>query len=299
MNHKLAISRGTKQSVNRRALTAVVVTLLFWASAFAGIRFALGSFSPGALVLLRFSIASVALIIYAVVARMRLPAWRDIPAILLQGFFGITLYQVALTFGEQTVSAGAAGLLIATVPCFTAICAVLFLGERLTLWGWLGIVCSFVGVAIISFAGQGGLRFSPGALLIVLAALAECIYFIAQKRSMRKYSGLELATYAIWSGTLFMLIFTPQLIHELPQAAPAAIGSVFYLGICPAAIAYVTWSYALSQAPASVVTNALNISPLLALFIAWIWLGEVPTPFALIGGGIVILGVLIVNLTRR
>jgi drug/metabolite transporter (DMT)-like permease len=290
---------GARHSLDLRALIAIVVTLLFWASAFAGIRAGLLGYAPGALVLLRFLVASLVLIVYAIATRMRLPALRDVPAILLQGFFGIAVYQITLTFGEQTVSAGAASLLIASVPCFTALMATLFLGERLTVWGWLGIIISFSGVTIISIGSQGGLRFSPGALLILVGAIAECIYFITQKRYMLKYSGIELSTYAIWSGTLFMLVFAPQLMQELPHAPMGLTLAIVYLGIFPAAIGYVTWSYALSLSPASVTTSFLNISPILAVLIAWIWLGEVPAFFSIVGGVVIILGVLLVNTRGR
>lgn len=285
--------------VNTRALIALIVTLLFWASAFAGIRAGLRGYAPGALVLLRFLIASGALAIYALVTKMRLPDWRDLPAILVQGFLGIAVYQITLTFGEQTVSAGAASLLISSVPCFTALLATLFLGERLTIWGWLGIIGSFCGVAVISVGLQDGLRFSLGAILILVGAFSECIYFIAQKRYMSKYSGIELAVYAIWSGTLFMLVFAPQLWHNLPQAPTSSTLAIVYLGLFPAAVAYLTWSYTLSQAPASVTTSFLNISPILSFTIAWLWIGEVPSLVSIVGGLVVICAVLLINTKGR
>ncbi|HEX4203733.1 MAG TPA: EamA family transporter [Ktedonobacteraceae bacterium] len=285
--------------VNTRALVAMVVTLLFWASAFAGIRVGLAGYPPGALVLLRFLIASLALIVYALITRMRLPAWRDMPAILLQGFLGIGVYQITLAFGEQTVSAGAASLLIASVPCFTALLATLFLGERLTRWGWIGIVGSFAGVAVISAGLQGGLHFSLDALLILVGACSEAIYFIWQKRYMRKYSGIELAIYAIWSATLFMLVFAPQLWHALSHAPMNATLTIVYLGLFPAALAYVTWSFVLSQASASITTSFLNISPILSFVIAWLWIGEAPSLVSIIGGLVVVLGVLLINTKGR
>ena len=281
--------------IDTKSTTLLVVTLLLWASAFAGIRAGLQGYTPGALVLLRFLIASGALIVYALITRMRLPEKRDIPAMFLLGFLGITVYQVCLTFGEQTVTAGPSSFLVASVPCFTALLAYVFLKERLNIVGWLGVLVSFAGVAIISFSGDHGFSFTPGALLVVLASLSESICFIMQKYYMKKYSGLEMAAYTIWTGTIFMLVFLPNLFHDLPIAPLSATLSIVYLGIFPAAIAYVTWSYTLSLLPASIATSFLNISPLLATLISWVWLREVPAPLAFIGGLVVIVGVLLVN----
>ena len=291
--------RSNTSPIDTPAAIALVVTLLPWASAFAGIRAGLEGFSPEALVLFRFLIACTGLIVYAAVTRMRLPALRDLPAMFLLGFTGITVYQVCLTFGEQSVSAGTASFLVATVPCFTALLAFFFLKERLSWLGVSGIIISFLGVAIISFGGSNGFSFTPGTLLIVLASLSESFAFILQKRFMPRYSGLQLATYMMWTGTIFMLVFAPAMLRELPTAPLAAMLAVVYLGLFPAAISYVTWSYTLSRIPTSIATSFLNLSPLLALLISWLWLHEIPTLLEIGGGIIVIVGVLIVNTRGR
>ncbi len=284
-----------RSRIDTRATTALIVTLLLWASAFAGIRAGLKAYSPGALVLLRFLVASFALLLYALIVRLRLPALRDLPVMFLLGLIGIVVYQVGLSVGEQSVSAGSASFLVASVPCFTALLSFIFLKERLRFSGWLGIMISFLGVAIISFGGGDGLSFTPGALFIVLASFSESIYFIIQKYYMQKYSGIELAIYTIWTATGFLLIFTPELMQQLPGAALSATLTVVYLGIFPAAIAYTTWFYTLSRMTASITTSFLNLSPLLAILISWIWLREIPTLIDFVGGIIVILGVLMVN----
>ena len=70
---------------------------------------------------------------------------------------------------------------------------------------------------------------------------------------------------------------------------------MIYLGIFPAAIAYVLWNYALSRMPASLLSSFLYLSPVIASFIAWVWLGEVPALLTILGGTLAILGVLLVQ----
>lgn len=288
--------RGTsRQPTRSEAIVALVITLVFWASAFAGIRSGLQGYPPGALVLARFLVASVALGLYAAITRMRLPAWRDIPVLFFLGLIGITVYQVCLTFGELSVSAGTASFLVSSVPCFTALLSFFFLKERIKWLGWLGIAISFLGVTLISFGGGSGLSLTPGALLIVLASLSESVYFIFQKRFLEKYSALELTTYTIWTGTVFMLVFLPELVTHLHSAPIAATLAILYLGVFPAAIAYGTWAFTLSRLPASLATSFLNLSPILAILISWGWLREIPRPLEFLGGAVVLCGVLVVN----
>jgi len=274
---------------------AIAVALLLWASAFAGIRAGLESYGPGEVALLRFGTASLSLLVYAVLTRMPLPSRRDLPMIFLAGFFGITIYHVALNFGEQTVTAGAAALLISSSPIFTALLSTLWLGERLTGWGWTGVLVSFAGVALISFGEGGSLRFEPGALLVVAAAVAASLYMIVGKRPLRRYSALEFTTYAIWFGTLPMLVFAPGLVAQMPAASTESTVAVVFLGIFPGAVSYVLWSSALSKMPASVLATFLYFQPINATWIAWLWLAEVPSLLAIVGGTISLVGVVIVN----
>jgi drug/metabolite transporter (DMT)-like permease len=274
---------------------AIVVALLLWASAFAGIRAGLESYGPGQVALLRFGTASLVFLVWATINRMRLPDTRDLPRIALAGFLGITVYHVALNYGEVTVTAGAASLIISASPIITALLSTMFIGERLSAWGWVGIVVSFAGVALISLGEGGGLAFEPGAALVFLAAIATSVYFIVSKRPLRRYTALEFTSYAIWAGTVPMLIFAPGLITQMAEANSEATWAVVYLGIFPGAVAYVLWSYALSRMPATALSTFLYFQPVNAIIIAWWWLGEIPAPLALAGGLISLAGVAVVN----
>jgi len=286
----------TRQPIETRTWIALAVALLLWASAFAGIRAGLVVYGPGEVALLRFGTASLVLGVYATATRMRLPAKADLGRILAAGLLGITIYHVCLNFGEVTVQAGAAALLISLSPIVTALLSTRFLGERLSVIGWTGICVSFAGGALIAFGeGGGGFSLDPGAGLILVATLSTSLYFITSKPLLERYSAIEFTTYAIWAGTAPMLVFAPTLAEQWAGIGDPATLAVLYLGVFPGAVAYVLWSHGLSKMPASRVSTFLYFQPVNATLIAWVWLREVPGALEIVGGIVSVLGVVIVN----
>lgn len=267
--------------------------IFLWASAFTGIRVGLEAYTPEQLSLLRLLVGSAALVVLALFCRMRLPEAKDIPIILLLGGLGFAVYHTALNYGEITVSAGPASLLVSTTPIFAAVLSLIFFRERFGMWGWIGSIVGFMGVALISLGTGDALSMNSGALLILLGSFSESLYFVFQRTYVKKYGFLAFTTYTIWAGTLFMLVFLPGL-GEAVRIAPLEVTlSVVYLALFPTVLPYLALAYLTSRLGASEATSSLYLTPAVAFAIAWIWLGEVPSLLSIAGGIITLIGVLV------
>jgi len=240
-----------KMQLDAPTLTAICigVTIFSWASSPSGIRAGLEAYTPEHIALLRFLIASTLVAGYAVLVHLRLPQMQDLPAIVLIGILSVTVHHIALNFGQRSVTAGASSLLTHSTPVFTALLARAFLGEQLKKRGWLGIMASFGGVILVALGEGDGLRFAPGAFLILLAAISWSIYFIIQKPYMAKYSAFEITTYSVLVGTFFLLPFLPNLAQEAQAAPLSATLAIIYLGIFPSTLAHLTWAYTSRKFP--------------------------------------------------
>lgn len=285
---------------NLKVMFVLACTVLLWASAFVFIRIGLLSYSPGALALFRYMIASVGMVfVFLFIGHKRRLQWRDIPELFVLGAVGFGVYNVALNYGEVTVNAGITSFIIGQVPVVVTLLAVLFLGERLSRVAWYGMVISVLGVILISWAHRQGAQWDIGIVYLLLATLSAAAYAVACRYLCRKYSPIELTAYAIWGGTIAMLVYAPQLWREIPSAIPMATWSLVYLALLPGVVGYAGWSYVLSHLPASKTSSAMYFLPLLTTLLGWLMLSEVPAWLSLVGGVVAMIGAIMVVRAKK
>jgi len=291
---------GIRSTNKTLAYIMAALSVLVWSSAFPASRYALEYYSPMTLMLLRFILASATLIIIGFIKKIRLPEKKDILKFLVGGFVGIFLYMFFFNLGAVTVVAGVASFIVASIPVYTLILSRLFLKEVVKPACWIGVAVSFLGLIIIMFNQLSGFDFNFGVILILGAALSSSVHNILQRSFLAKYTALEATTYSIVGATIFMLVFIPQMLGELPGQPLVVNLIVTYLGIVPAALGYLFWGIALAKAEKTThVAVFLYLIPFSASLIAFIWLGETFPLLTFIGGFIIIVGMVITNLLGR
>lgn len=275
---------------------AMSLTLLFWASAFVGIRIGLVSYSPGSLALLRFIIASftTAIIFYRLPKGLPM-TWSTRFQIALIGVGAIGVYNYCLNLGELTVPAGIASFVIGLMPVITIFLSVLFLHEKLGFYAWLGIALSFIGLLLMLIEGDGKVTLDMGIVYIFIAAVMGALYSLFQKPFLKHFHPVAITAWVMWGGTFVLLWFTPGLVNEFQKASYLSTLAIVYLGIFPGAIAYVLWTYVLMHYTVSKASFYLYSMPILSTLLGAIFLKEYPGLFEFFGGFLSLTGAWIAN----
>jgi drug/metabolite transporter (DMT)-like permease len=274
------------------AVGAALVTVILWASAFVGIRYADRDFGPGALALGRLLVGSAALGLIVLVRREGMPNRRALAGIAFCGLLWFGVYNVALNEAERRVDAGTAAMLVNIGPILIAVLAGVILREGFPRRLVAGCLVSFAGAVVIGVAvSRHGLREGWGAVLCIVAAIAYAGGVVAQKPALRDSSALYVTWLACTVGAISCLPFGPSLVHQLPRAPGSAIGWMIYLGVAPTAVGFATWAYALARTTAGRMGSTTYLVPPLALVMGWILLGETPPILALAGGVLCLAGV--------
>lgn len=273
------------------------ITIIFWSLAYVFTRLALQVFSTFSLGFLRYLIASAALIVIALVTRMKPPHVRDLPLFALSGAIGFFLYMICFNQGQSTVTAATGSVVIATVPVITALFARFLYGEQLRPLQWAAIAVEFMGVAVLTLLNSS-LSLNSGLFWLILAALELSGYNLIQRKLTKRYTALQASTFSIFFGTLLLAVFSSAALREVAHAPAIQFVYLGVLGIGSSAIAYVSWAKAFSKAKqTSQVSNYMFITPFLTSIFGFLFAGEIPDTATVIGGGIILLGVLLFNLS--
>ena len=281
-------------------LTLVIASvILSWAYSPIGVHMGLHSYSPGQLALLRFLIASVFMGAVALVLGIGRPRLRDVPWLLVLGFFGVFLHHTSLNYGQQWVTAAASSVLAQSAPLFSVLIAFVCLKERVSLWRWSCVLLGLLGVLVVIWGDQGISDIDPRGLLILLAAVSWSVYFAIQKHYAHRYSPLTMACYMVWAGTLMLCVNLPGLPAAVAQAPLAENLAVLVLGIFPSALAYLAWGYVLKHVEVSRASVAMYLIPPVAMVLAATLLGEHIAVQVMLGAVIVLASVAAISLEGR
>lgn len=279
-------------------MAAGLGVVVLWASAFPAIQVAAPDLGAIGLSFVRLAVATVGLLVVAVIARaqvqVRVPRARDLGWVIAAGFFGMTAYQLLLNASELHVPAGTASIIVAAAPLVSVAVARLLFRERVTPVIVVGSAVAFAGVAIVCLS-RAGVSLSAAVGIAVSAMVVQGIYHPLQRPLLLRYSGLEVATYTMVAGTVMTLPFVPFGWSELAGATTGGWLAAVYLGLLPSALGFVLWGVAVGRLSVAVSTSLLYLVPPVAVLIAWVWLGEVPLPVELAGGLVVILGVVVIS----
>ncbi len=264
----------------------LLLTILFWGINFTVVKFALVEMPPLIFNGLRFFFASCLMVILARFTGHSLKFQRRHLLYLIGlGLLGNTMYQLLFIFGIANTTADNSALILATVPVWVALFGTLIGMERVSGQGWLGVCISLAGIILIILGGdrhmnlQFGGASLRGDILILLGTLCWSLYTLAVRPMMRHYSSTSLTTFSTLIGSIpLVLISIPAMTHFSWHGVPtnAWIALIFSasFGI---ALAYFFWNYGISKLGSARTSLYSNLTPPVALLVAWLWLGETLT----------------------
>jgi drug/metabolite transporter (DMT)-like permease len=201
--------------------------------------------------------------------------------------------QYLVQFKGLSLTVSHASLMVGTLPMLLAIAAVSFSGERLRFGGWIALVASTAGAALIALSSTGvsGTAHAsiPGDSLVVVSMFAAVAWILISKRLMQTHSPMIVTAFVYWIGMLLLaaVVVTTFGVPSLHYSTRAWI-AVAEQGLLATASTTLLWNWGLKRVPASQAGIFVNLEPLVgAILGVWV-LHELLGRMALAGGALII-----------
>ncbi len=258
---------------------------------------ALDGYSPEVIGVVRLSAAALCFRILAGGGMRWLP---DEPWLVLAGVaLGIDF--LLFNKGVQLTTAGRTGLLVNFGQVANIVLARAVLGEALTAHRLVGAALTLAGVAAVATIGRdsGGDGSIVGNVLIILAGVAWATYAVAQRRAARRANVSQLLSPIFVLATLVsaLALASPGAWRNQGGAGPTVM-LVAAVAVCTVA-PYLLYSRGQELLDIVVLTIVLASTPVFAVVLSWLLLGEPITGRVIAGGGVILAGILVVAIERR
>ena len=284
----------------------LLVMVAIWGMNFSVVKIALRDFPEVAFNAMRLLIASTIFLVAIWWSRRRREPGASNPLtrqdwirLTLLGIVGHTIYQLLFLGGVKRTSVGNAALIIGISPVLVALLSAAAGHERVSPTRWLGAGLAFFGLYLI--VGQQ-VDWSPaghvGDALMLASALCWAAYSVGSVSLLRRHSPLVVTGASITiGGILYAAVLSPVLV-DLPWAAVSrqswilmTLSAVFAL-----AVAYLIWYTAVQRLGSTRTSMYSYLTPIAAMLVAAVWLGEPVTGGQLAGAAAIFAGLFITRL---
>jgi drug/metabolite transporter (DMT)-like permease len=287
----------------------LLLMIVIWGSNFSVVKYALRDFPEVSFNALRLIIASTvfgaAIIMVRARARSGLrppePALtaREWRALFFLGMIGTGFYQLLFLAGVARTSVANSSLIFGCTPVTVAIMSSLAGHDRLSLRRWAGAALSFTGIyTLVGLRAEVSTATLTGDAMIFGAMLCWSAYSVAATPLLERHSPLVVTGWAMISGTLVYLIVA---VVPMLQTDWGAISSLSWAlmtasALLALAFSYIVWYTAVQKIGSARTAIYSNLTPIVAMIVAALWLGEAITRTQIAGAALILSGIAVTRL---
>ncbi|MBA3271980.1 MAG: DMT family transporter [Acidobacteria bacterium] len=281
----------------------LLLMVVIWGSNFSVVKYALRDFPEIPFNALRLMLASAVFLVAIAVVRHRAKAglrppeapltrqeWRRV---VFLGLVGTVLYQLLFLGGVARTSVANAALIFGCTPVSVAILASIAGHDRLTAPRWAGAALSLAGIyAIVGHGASLSTATLTGDALMFGGMLCWSIYSVGAQPLLQRHSPLVVTGWAMITGAMMYLVVAAVPMMRTNWSAISAT-SWFLMAassLLALSFSYMVWYTAVQKIGSARTAIYSNLTPIVAMIVAALWLGEQITRVQVFGTALVLGG---------
>ena len=228
--------------------------------------------------------------------QMRQHSLRDYAAMSGLGFLGLFVYSALYYYGLGKLSSQEACILNYLWPIMLVLFSCIVLKEKMTLLKAVAMLCSFLGIVILSAGGlgSGGSSTLAGMAACIVAAACYGLFSVLNKKRAYEQGISMMVFWLVTAVCSTMLGLLTE--HWVALNAGQWLG-MLWMGVVVNAVAYLLWALALEGAENTAkIANMAFLTPFLSLVVSALLLKEKITLRAVTALVFIVGGILLQNL---
>jgi drug/metabolite transporter (DMT)-like permease len=271
---------------------------LIWAVNYSVLKYGTRQIAPLAYNGVRIPLAALLQLILARAMRVRPVRPRDAMTLVLLGLVGNGLYQLLFILGQARTRVATTVLILASGPALVAILGRIHGSESVSRRSWTGVALQLAGVVCVVAGTAGSVEGSDsllGGMLVLGAAVSWAIFSVLVKPLSHTVSGLHIGAYTMLGGALVTVTAgIPGILTTPWRTLPLGVyGALLYSGAGAMVVAYLIWYHGVKVIGPTRTSMYSNVQPVIAMAVAWAFLGELPSGWQLVGAALVMSGLLL------
>ncbi|MEC5422918.1 DMT family transporter [Virgibacillus sp. C22-A2] len=283
-------------------LLILAITLL-WGYAWVLMKASLDYMGPFTFSAFRFGVGSLTLLLVMWLMKLGLPPRRYWKPIVIVGILQTSVVFLLVMYGLRFVDAGKSSVLLYSMPMWSSILALKFLGEKITPPKFTGLMIGMLGLLTILgwdiWVGQN-IEVIFGELLIIIAAISWAISNVYYRINLQQLAKIQASAYQMLFGTIGIII--AALVMEWNQPIVLNVHSIYYIlftGVLASALCFTVWFLILSLIDMVTATISTLLVPMFGLVFSSLLLNEKMSAGVAVGSGMIIAGILIAQITKK
>jgi drug/metabolite transporter (DMT)-like permease len=227
----------------------------------------------------------------------------ELPLLVALGI-GLALVQWSYFFAIHRLDIGIALLIQYIAPILVALWARFVFHEPVRRRIWTALVLSLAGLTLIVEIWHGGRLSGPGVAACLVAAVTYAGYVLIAERGVRSRDPISLSAWGFFFATLFWTVAAPwwnfpaarvgddvSLLGNLASSHLPVWALMLWVVVLGAIVPFGLIVGALRHISATRAGITAMLEPVVAIVVAWAWLGESLAPVQLSGAALTLLGI--------
>ena len=295
---------------NWKVIAAFAVIYFVWGTTYLAILFAIKDIPPFLMSAMRFLLAGVVLYTFCLAKNEQHPDYASFLKIMLRGILMLVGGTVSVTWVEQYLPSSTTAIIVTSVPFWFILLDRKqwsnYFSNKILI---VGLIIGFIGVALLTRFNHTGTqdamhaaKRTTGILVLIAGGIAWTSGSLISKykptgHSLLMTTAIQLVTSGFFC--LFISIFSGESDHfYFPQVHRSAWLGFLYLALFGSILTYVCYLWLLKVSPAAQVSSYVYVNPVVAILLGGLIGKETITLSHVISLGVILFGVLLINLPK-